>query len=366
VSVRTLQRWEAAGPKREGRPPHAAQARQRALWACGRELRRQGWSAGWRPVAAARPDVPVRLVQRCVSALKQRRARVHERRIAGRRMHVEVLFPGVLAAQDATHLGRMANEQVSGELLRDVASERTLMLSVGRAAAGADAQRLFEETCAAGIDWPLVYSTDNGGEYCAEPFERVLREQQVVHLRNLPRTPQHNAWAERAIGEIKGECSLGKGVHITPESASVSGNTLLGLQERLPEVSQGPVRPREAGATSKISSSEVAVPDLDAVRARLQGAWWRLDHCRRRPRLGWRTAAQAYENSERWYTRVSRERFYSQTCLAIQQAVQGCTNPRAKRMAEREAIFQSLESFGLIRRTRGVRPSLARGGDRFS
>jgi transposase InsO family protein len=51
----------------------------------------------------------------------------------------------------------------------------------------------------------LILSTDNGPAYTSEGCERHLLALEVVHLKNTPHTPQHNAFAERAVREIKDE-----------------------------------------------------------------------------------------------------------------------------------------------------------------
>jgi hypothetical protein len=67
----------------------------------------------------------------------------------------------------------------------------------------------------------------------------------------------------------------------------------------------------------------------------------------------------------RWYTRVSRESFHQAACSAIEKAVQGQRTARARRRAEREAIYATLEHFGLVRRTRGGAPITPVEGEDF-
>lgn len=55
----------------------------------------------------------------------------------------------------------------------------------------------------------------------------------------------------------------------------------------------------------------------------------------------------------RRYTAEERDCFYDAVCRRIERAVLGADTWRARRMAEREAIFAELEERGLIRRTRG-------------
>jgi hypothetical protein len=56
---------------------------------------------------------------------------------------------------------------------------------------------------------------------------------------------------------------------------------------------------------------------------------------------------------------VSRDRFYDSACAAIEKAVLGIDNARARQRAERETVWRTLEQFGLVTRTRGRRPKAA-------
>ena len=82
----------------------------------------------------------------------------------------------------------------------------------------------------------------------------------------------------------------------------------------------------------------------------------RLNQVRLRASRGWRTARECGEQMGRWYTRVCRGRFHQAACSAIGKALQGQATARARRRAEREAIYATLERFGLVRRTRGGAP----------
>jgi hypothetical protein len=55
---------------------------------------------------------------------------------------------------------------------------------------------------------PLVAGSDSGSENCNQHVECYFRENQVVHLRNLPRVPQHNPWVEHTWGELRGETGI--------------------------------------------------------------------------------------------------------------------------------------------------------------
>jgi transposase InsO family protein len=158
---------------------------------------------------------------------------------------------------------------------------------------------------------PLVWSTDNGSCYCSADVEAWLAERRVVHLRSLPHTPQHNAWVERCHGELKAESGLGRGVVL--ESVQEAETRLLAARER-------------------------------------------LDGHRLRSRLGARTAVDVDSTLESWEGAVDRRSFYAAVCSAREQAVLGVIGARARRRAEREAVFTTLELYGLVTRTRGGAP----------
>ena len=174
-------------------------------------------------------------------------------------------------------------------------------MRVGREATAHDVVAMLEEACRERAGLPLVYSTDNGGPYRSRALPAYLASNRVVHLRNLPHTPQHNAWAERAIGELKGHCGLGKGV---------------------------------------------VLDSLETAALRVADSRERLDSRRLRASRGWRTAQEGDRTAPRWYPAVSRERFYTAARAAIARAMAGCTTERGRRHAAGEAIFATLERFG--------------------
>src|SRR5690606_3235644 len=154
---------------------------------------------------------------------------------------------------------------------------------------------------------PLVLLADNGAAYGSAEVERYLAARQVVRLKSLPHTPQHNPWVERTNGELKATTGLGKGAVI----ASVS-----------------------------------------RTAAWIRAACERLN---RRPRacLGDRSPAWMDERMPVGYDVVPRERFYRECHEAVDHAVEHLTNRRARRRAERDAILGTMERFGLIRRAPG-------------
>lgn len=317
--MRTLENWQR-GSREElappGRPGHPASLRRHALFAVARELHRQGETVGWRAIHRALGiSIPVRLVQASVGALKRRRrARLEAWRVR-RRVHVRVLAREAIWSADATHLGRCEGIKIEGQLIRDAGTARIVQISLGVPACGEDVVRTLESARIERGGLPLVLSTDNGPAYRSQVLEEYLRRHRVVHLRNLPRTPQHNAWAERAIGEVKQDCRW--------------------------ETGQG----------------------IPALAAALEEGRRRLDHHRLRASRGYRTAAACDFAMERGYHLVRREDFYERVQQALCKARRCPQGERKTRLAQREAIFVALEKFGLVERSRGGVPTRARQGE---
>ncbi|MEK7817433.1 MAG: hypothetical protein AAB281_04180, partial [Actinomycetota bacterium] len=311
VTPKSLKNWEKAASGGEiplGRRPHTPEAHRRALRAVLREMKRQAWP-GWREVDQALPEVPTRLVQRCVALWKaRRRKRAAEHRKA-HRTSVRVLAKNAVLAQDGTHLGRIAGKPVEAQVAKDPATLKTVQITVGAPATSKDVLEHLKELERT-RSLPLVWQTDNGSIYCAEEIQDYLRLKQVVHLKNLPHTPQHNAAMERQIGELKRASGLGKG-------------TLL--------------------------------MSVEAAAERLTGASSTLDARRLRASRGWKTADELDGGLVPGYN-VGRTSFYEAVQERVKQAVQGVCSARQARLLEREAIYAVLESFGLVSRHRGGRP----------
>lgn len=166
---------------------------------------------------------------------------------------------------------------------------------------------------------------DNGGANRAEEVQQHLAAEQVVVMWNLPYTPEHNAWTERGIEDVK------------------AGAGLLRAQRRADEAMQGSVSWSEPGVSSKAKDLFV----------RLVDAWVRLDrHTPRADFLGL-TPEELDRIAPRADASVRRARFYEDVCSALEIARAAHAAPRARRMAEREAIWCALERAGLVTRVRG-------------
>jgi hypothetical protein len=141
----------------------------------------------------------------------------------------------------------------------------------------------------------------------------VLESKKVVHLRNLPHTPRHNAVAERAVRELKDEAKL---VLVNAEHEIHEAHGKAVLQEW---------QIRTGVATERI---------------------------RRRPRSGFRlgrTCEELDKSLPEAEDLVDRSVFYVAATEAMAAARQAHDKPRAKRIAERRALILVLLKFGLVR-----------------
>ena len=102
------------------------------------------------------------------------------------------------------------------------------------------------------------------------------------------------------------------------------------------------------------------------AKARLEAARARLDDNRLRECLGYRTAHAVDAELPVAYNRVSRERFFAETCRRIEVAVKDKKTLRERRRAEREAIISNMEKYGLLTRTRGDQGRRAALAERIS
>jgi transposase InsO family protein len=339
VTTRTLSNWEmrpGGGVRPPGRPAYGPSRRRRALWAVAREHRRQGGGrVGWRKIAPKLSQEPsVRLIQESLSAIKARHGRRERERRAASRVHVEVHGREVMWSVDATHLARDAEGgAIVGRVVRDVATTSTPAIAVGAPARGAEIVAQLEAATRERGGPPLVLSDDNGGEYVGQEVARWCRERRVVQLKSVPHTPQHNAWAEHANGELKDVAAAREG-----------------LQEAHGRVS---LLEKPGGERTKTTLREELVARWSA---RLEEAAHVLDHNRPRATRGYRTARELDEIYPRGDDLVDRDVFYEAACAAVSEAVAGLEGARARRRAERDAIFRTMECFRLITRTRGGVP----------
>lgn len=316
MTVRALLNWRrAAGKplKRQGRPPHSQSAWRKALKAVEKMLQVQGYRTGWRCVDRLLPKVPTKLVQNALRKLKADHRRRLRRRLEKNRVHWHYTHRGVVMAQDSAYVGRCLFRKVWVEVHKDPATCYSEVTGDGSAATGASVMEHLQALEEEGR-LPLVFQTDNGSAYREEGLCRWLKEHQVIHLRSRVRLPQDNPFVESAIGEAKAEvppgtvyCTFGKGVEWRSPWEGV--DLLAQLVDR-------------------------------------------VNQFRPRPGYGGKTACQLFKVVPSWKRMIKRRAFYSAACRAIQRATLGLKGRKA-RTAEREAIFRTMECFGLLKRTRG-------------
>ena len=313
VTLRTLRNWLRRPPGRAGRPPQRPELVREATEACRMVLEEQrygvGWEKTWRLLGGRFTKYRV---QECVADLKEEHQARRALLATLARVSVRVRLGDVLWGLDETHLGRLQDgEVVLGVVVREVASTRTLVVSVGPASTAEDLVRVLEHLRLARGGLPLVLGLDNGPAMKSELLEHYLRFHEVVVLRNLPYVSQHNAATERGHRELKEACGLGRGVVLSSR----------------------------AEAARAIAEAVVLVNERRPVATR-----------------GMRTPTAVDAQTPRWYASVDRRAFYEAACRAIREAVQGCKSDRERRKAEREAILSVLEDRALIFRTRGGAP----------
>jgi hypothetical protein len=231
------------------------------------------------------------------------------RHVRAARVSMRVNARDAVWSMDATHLGRDGNGRaVQAEVVREVASTRTIGMTVGLQATDEEVVSLLDRVVVDRKGAPLVLLTDNGGAYISALLHRWCEALGVMHLLALPRTPQHNGASEHGMAELKEDAGLGKGVLVRS--------------------------PAEAHAM------------LERSRARLDGN-------RLRRTRGWQTAVEADRRAPPWSLLATREEVLEEASCLLRRALIHCSGRRARRRAEREAILGALESFSMITRTRG-------------
>lgn len=268
-------------------------------------LRTLGFGAGRETVKSICQDLPWRVINALLKLLKAEHRQEEAQRLAQQRVHVQVQAQGAVLAQDSTHTGTAKGRKAWAEVVKDAATCEAWALGDGKPITS-DAMLAHLQVLKAQGRLPLVLATDNGAAYKEARVEAWLTSHQVIHLLSRPHTPTDNGRAERGIGEGKRLAGLGKGVQLE--------NGALGAQI------------------------------LDQALQTLNQHWPRRTK-------GGLTAAQLKQTLPHWQDRTTRATFYAAASTAIQAIKAG--SKRQQRREVREAIFRTLERFGLILRTRG-------------
>lgn len=260
------------------------------LLAVAREWKKQGYP-GERPVRQALPELRLRLIREVIRELKSRRQERRERIMNAVRTSVTVEQVGVVMSMDGASLSKGMDYLV----YKDRGSLKVSVEKCELYLQSADTLRVLEKLKSE-ESLPLVLCTDNGSPLCSKNVEEFLDTNYIIHLKNLPHVPQHNGSCEIAVREFK----------------EVFNETL--------------------NVKSAIDS---------------------LNRYRRRRTLNWQTSMGFEEMNFKKKTLEERIKFYENTKMKIELATIGIENAKEKRKKEREAIFQSMEDFSLIKITRG-------------
>lgn len=310
VSPRTISNWKSnelnKGDIKIGRPCYTDKVRLKTLIGVAREIRAQGY-VGWRRIEAARPDLPTRLIQEYLRKFKLRRRKNYRLFAEASRKSVVVQMTNAIWTEDGAHVGNRVGKRIETQVLKDRGSLKTIAIQTGSAATAEQILTIFKtlkEECGS---LPLVISTDNGSMYCNKAVEEYLKDEKVIHLKNLPRTPQHNASAEIAVRELKEEAMLDQNMVVND----------VGIRHE--ELVEAVIRMNNRIRSSKKFKSANKLDDkmVDAT------------------------------------TLIDRDLFYSECLIGIKIACALKINERDRRMLERGVIYSALEKYGAIKRTGG-------------
>ena len=299
VTPRTMNNWKRnAARDWPVRGPVPKKIGWFEMIAIAREWRRQG-CPGHRPVIAALGTrARARAVKFVIKELKLRKEERRKRLLKSIQVRVKVKKPGTVMTFDGATIKKGDDHIVYRD--RGSLSVETKPCVKGNLTAEDTLEVLVQLKIQNRL--PFVCCTDNGSPLCAKMVEDFLDKNHIIHLKSLPRVPQHNGSCENAVKEFK-------------------------------ELIKDGYHPLEA--------TEI------------------LNERRKRSQLCFKTSAEFDKENFRQYTEGQRKEFYEAAKAAIQVAQLDKISKYDKRKAEREAIFQTMEGFSLITRTRGgqLRPS---------
>lgn len=287
VSERTIRNWCNQAKKdvpKMGRPSHSPEKLNEARAIVFDEMRMQG-SPGWRPIAAAlKGKVSTRLVQRFVAEykLEERKKRNSKR--------MEVVGKNVIWSMD----GAITKEGIKTEnqVIKDRGSK--CWVGIKSCPVASKSMDVIEaiDVSIVKSGRPLVLATDNGSAYANKEVSRHLRKLKIIHLKSLPRTPQHNGAVEVGIREL-----------------------------------------REIMVSKEINLKDA----MTVANARL-----------RKYGNKWMNSQSVYENGVMLYTNRERELFYKTCTKQLNDLSKQPLNLKERRLRERELVFKELSKRGLV------------------
>lgn len=300
VTPQTLRNWKRLASLENkpaiGRPRATTQRKLEVEAHVRAEMKRQG-NPGWRPISKALPWLPVRLIQASVAKVKRERRKEMHLTVRETRVAVRVNAREAIWTIDGTQTKSAPRSRQFNQVIKDRGSLAYRAILSGEPSKAVDITGLLEEM----PSLPLVLASDNDKIYCGKHTTEWLEANQIVHLKSLPRTPQHNGAMEIAMRELK-EAALENGLTDPPK-----------LAEAAKQINESRLRGSRDYKTSTVLDAELPMA----------------------------------------YSKVSREEFYEKCMKRLRQVALSPMEWREKRMAEREIIYATLEEYGLIKRTGG-------------
>ena len=168
---------------------------------------------------------------------------------------------------------------MKAEVVREVATVKVLEAVVGKPACGREVIRILERAASAAGEWPMVLASDNGAEYVSAEVEQCLQSHQVMHLRSATHTPQHNAWAERAIGELKDQAEAER----APPCEDVFEMWQVRMHKAKRRLNENRLRASRGYRTAEELDKITKPGRLEPLRERFYRSAWR-GNCARRDR----------------------------------------------------------------------------------
>ncbi len=287
VSERTVRNWCNQAKKdvpKMGRPSHSPEKLKEARALVFEEMKARG-APGWRPIAEAlKGKVSVRLIQKFVGEFKVETKKKYESK------RMEIRGKNVIWSMD----GAITKDDSKAE--NQVIKDRGSRCWVGhkicpKASNGLDVIKALEKSFVVN-GYPLVLATDNGAAYINSEVCSYLKDHKIIHLKSLPRTPQHNGAVEVGIKEL-----------------------------------------REIMVSKQIKLKDA----LKVANARLRKYGNR-----------WMSAESYFETADMNYNIKDHELFYNECTKQLNALAEQCPNLKKRRLQERELVFAELDRRGLI------------------
>lgn len=326
VSTRVVRHWAEQAdrtPARIGRPPHPPEALRKALKCVRRIMRKHGRSVGEPKVMKILGDerLPLRLVRYALKCWKAYDGRQAMARRGAKRQSLRISTSGAVLSIDAAQAGRLGSAALHLLQAVDGATGATCAARVGRGPTSETVVALLESVPAAGLPVPIAVFHDGGSENVNSEVRAWARREQVVLVRSRPHTPQHNPWVERKHRSVR---------------------ELLELRASTPLESPGAL----------VANLSRALDVLDVHRRPCAGPLDR-SHPGRDDTV---TQLGGGKGSPPRYSPAWREAVYRAAESARESARTSCARARDRPMAERKAVLNVLEQYGVLSVVRGAAP----------